>query len=527
MRLLRDLDRVPALCRSVPRRLLVAQALLLAAPMLAVALTALGVPHVLLLAAIPVLVLGLAGASLAVLRHFDEQQDLARASQDLARSMREQAQTDTVTGLANRVGLEAAMEPFATDLPLGEKVALLWLDLRRFKEVNDGLGHQIGDKVLQEVASRLREAAPEDAVLARFASDEFVLAARLPSLLAAQEMAGRIAERVSQPVRINGHRIGNGVSIGVAMMPDDAIAIPRLMQAADLALYHAKRGRANEVRFFHDSMTRALARRKEIEADLRTAIQRDELSIFFQPIIDLASGRIRGFEALVRWFHPDKGELLPAEFIPIAEESGLIITLGNWITGKAAQAAATWPDDITLAVNLSAAQIKAPGAALGILAALREARLNPARLELELTESLFIDDDENTAAFMTDLATEGVGFSLDDFGTGYSSLRYIHLHPFRTIKVDRSFVSGANTGRRSDAIIRAVAELGSTLDMHIVAEGLETIEQVQAVKAAGCTLGQGYYFSRAVPDYMAALLLTQEREEHAQTIVAHPRRKAG
>jgi len=303
----------------------------------------------------------------------------------------------------------------------------------------------------------------------------------------------------------------------VALLPDDGPDIEALMQGADLALYHAKVGGKNQVCFFDNSMTRELVRKKEIEAELRAAIQRDELSIFFQPIVDLETGKIRTFEALVRWFHPEKGELRPDEFIPVAEDTGVIITLGNWITAQAAKACAGWPEEVTIAVNLSPVQIRAPGAALGILSALKEANLDPRRLELEVTESLFLDDDANTARFMDDLAAEGVRFALDDFGTGYSSLGYINKFPFKKIKVDRSFVSGPNIGKKSDAIIRAVAEMGATLDMDIVAEGLETIEQVSAVRAAGCTLGQGYYFSRAVPDYLAAMLLSQERERPAET----------
>jgi EAL domain-containing protein (putative c-di-GMP-specific phosphodiesterase class I) len=267
-------------------------------------------------------------------------------------------------------------------------------------------------------------------------------------------------------------------------------------------------------------MSRDLLRRREIETELRAAIQRDELSIFFQPIVDLETGRIRTFEALVRWFHPEKGELKPDEFIPVAEETGVIVTLGNWITAQAARTAVHWPEDVTLAVNLSPLQIKAPGAALGILSALREAGLNPSRLELEVTEGLFLDDDQLTANFINELSAAGVNFALDDFGTGYSSLGSINKFPFRKIKVDRSFVSGPNVGRKSEAIIRAVAEMGARLDMEIVAEGIETVEQVQAVRATGCTLGQGYYFSRAVPDYLAAMLLAQEREADGARAVA-------
>jgi predicted signal transduction protein with EAL and GGDEF domain len=296
------------------------------------------------------------------------------------------------------------------------------------------------------------------------------------------------------------------------VLPDDGDDADKLMQAADLALYHAKVNGRGQTCFFDESMTRDLVRRREIEAELRAALQRDELSLFFQPIVDLETGRIRSFEALVRWFHPEKGELRPDEFIPVAEETGVILTLGNWITAQAARAAAQWPEDITIAVNLSPLQIRAPGAALGIRNALREAGLAPHRLELEVTESLFLDDNDSTAFFIEELSSLGVRFALDDFGTGYSSLGYINKFPFSKIKVDRSFVSGPDVGKRTEAIIRAVAEMGSQLDMEIVAEGLETIDQVRAVRDAGCTLGQGYYFSRAVPDYLAAMLLAQERD---------------
>ena len=288
------------------------------------------------------------------------------------------------------------------------------------------------------------------------------------------------------------------------------------MQSADLALYHAKVGGRSQTCFYDSAMSRDLVRRREIEDELRSALQRDELSIFFQPIVDLETGRIKTFEALVRWFHPEKGELRPDEFIPVAEETGVIVTLGNWITAQAARVAASWPEEVTVAVNLSPLQIRAPGAALGIKNALREAGLDPRRLELEVTESLFIEDNHATASFIEELSEIGVRFALDDFGTGYSSLGYINKFPFSKIKVDRSFVSGTQVGRKSDAIIRAVAEMGNTLGMDIVAEGLETIEQVQAVKDAGCNLGQGYYFSRAVPDYLAAMLLAQEREQEGR-----------
>ncbi len=436
----------------------------------------------------------------------------AETNAELADKMQALARTDVVTGLANRAGLDHAIAASVARVRDGTMLALFWLDLDRFKEVNDLLGHTVGDHVLAAVARRLEEVAPEGATVARFGGDEFIMVCPVASRRTCEQLAIRVLESVTRPLRIDAERLEVPSSMGVAILPEDAQDADGLMQRADLALYHAKVSGKNRTRFYAPAMSRSLIRRREIEQELRTALQRDELSIFFQPIVDLETGRIRTFEALVRWFHPEKGELRPDEFIPVAEETGVIVTLGNWITAQAARAAVHWPDDVTLAVNLSPLQIKAPGAALGILSALREAGLDPSRLELEVTESLFLDDNHATAGFIEELSAAGVHFALDDFGTGYSSLGYIDRFPFRKIKVDRSFVSGPNVGRKSEAIIRAVAELGAQLDMEIVAEGLETVEQVTAVRAAGCTLGQGYHFSRAVPDYLAAMLLARERE---------------
>ncbi len=439
----------------------------------------------------------------------------AQTNAQLAERMQILARTDVVTGLANRAGLNHELTEKYMALPADRKLMLLWIDLDRFKEVNDTLGHPVGDKVLAEVAQRLSVQAPENATLARFGGDEFIVACEVERRAEAEQVAGHVLDEINRPFRIDGERLTVGGSLGVALLPDDGHDIATLMQSADLALYHAKVGGGHQASFFDAAMTRELVHRREIEAELRAAIQRDELSIFFQPIVDLETGRIRTFEALVRWFHPEKGELRPDEFIPVAEETGVIITLGNWITAQAAKACAQWPEDITVAVNLSPVQIRAPGAALGIQNALREAGLNPARMELEVTESLFLEDDENTARFMEELSSLGVRFALDDFGTGFSSLGYINKFPFKKIKVDRSFVSGPNVGKKSEAIIRAVAKMGSTLEMDIVAEGLETVDQVSAVRDAGCNLGQGYYFSRAVPDYLAIMLLARERDTHS------------
>ena len=442
----------------------------------------------------------------------------AETSRRLADKMQRLAQTDVVTGLANRAGLNHAMVEIMMDVEEDMCLALFWLDLDRFKEVNDLFGHPVGDRVLKEVSNRLRALAPDKATIARFGGDEFIIFTPVDDVTEAERIASEIHCEIMRPFNIDSERLEIRASLGIAIMPDNGTDSDTLMQRADLALYDAKVNGRSQTCFFDASMTRSLVRRREIEDELRIAIQRDELSIFFQPIVDLETGKIRAFEALVRWFHPEKGELKPDEFIPVAEETGVILTLGNWITAQAARIAAGWPDDVSVAVNLSPLQIRAPGAALGIRNALREAGLDPRRLELEVTESLFIEDNYATAAFIEELSQIGVRFALDDFGTGYSSLGYINTFPLSKIKVDRSFVSGAHVGRKSDAIIRAVAEMGSTLGMDIVAEGLETIEQVQAVREAGCNMGQGYYFSRAVPDYLAAMLLAQEANEGVRQV---------
>jgi diguanylate cyclase (GGDEF)-like protein len=292
-----------------------------------------------------------------------------------------------VTGLSNRAGLNHELVEKTMAMEPGRSLALFWLDLDKFKEVNDMLGHPVGDRVLAEVADRLREDAPQDATVARFGGDEFIVATEINDRQHSERLARCFLESINRPYRMDGEILKLGTSMGIAVLPEDGADVDTLMKSADLALYHAKTNGKNQVSFFDQSMTRDLVRRKEIEAELRAAIERDELSIFFQPIVDLETGRIRSFEALVRWFHPEKGELRPDEFIPVAEETGVIITLGNWITSQAAKACAGWPEDVTIAVNLSPIQIRAPGAALGILNALKEANLAPSRLELEVSRA--------------------------------------------------------------------------------------------------------------------------------------------
>ena len=488
------------------------QLLLVTVPVMTAAVYAGTLPFLVLALNIVLLFPAMASITLTVFGVLRDSIAAAETSARLAEKMQRLARTDVVTGLKNRAGLEHEIAERLSRPREGGKLALVWIDLDRFKEVNDLLGHQAGDSVLAATADRLRHTAERGTAIARFGGDEFVMLADTASRADAEALVARFAASLSEPMQVENERLDVSVSIGVALLPDDGVEADELMKHADIALYEAKVNGRGQTRFYDPAMSRELVRKRQIEAELRLAIQRNELTLFYQPIIDLQTGRIRAFEALVRWFHPLKGELRPDEFIPVAEDTGVIVTLGNWITKEAALACSRWPDHVSVAVNLSPVQLRAPGAVLGIEDALRKAKLSPARLELEVTESVFLEDNEETAAFVRELSARGVRFALDDFGTGYSSLGYLHKFPFDKIKVDRSFVSGDNTGPKSDAIIRAVAEMGATLEMEIVAEGLETVEQVHAVRAAGCTLGQGFYFSRAVSDHAAAMLLASEND---------------
>ncbi|WP_379550949.1 putative bifunctional diguanylate cyclase/phosphodiesterase [Qipengyuania sp. DGS5-3] len=436
-------------------------------------------------------------------------------SRVLAHKMQKLARTDSVTGLSNRKGLDFHLDEALLAAKADRQYALLWAALDRFGTVNDRFGHQIGAKALVQMAKRLQEVLPDDAKIARLESAEFIVICPIDSHAQCSEIAAQMIVELAATIRVEGQQIEIGASIGGAVLPDDGVDAGSLMKSADLALYKAKTAGANQFCQFTSELSREQVRKQEIDDGLRTAIERDELAVFFQPIIDLETGRIRSFEALVRWFHPEHGELQPDEFIPIAETSGSIVTLGNWITAQAAKAATSWPEEISLAVNLSPAQIKAPGAALGILNALREAGLDPARLELELTEALILESSSQLRAFVDELSGAGVKFALDDFGTGHASLNQINEWPLSKVKVDRSVVSGPQEGKRSEAIIRAVSQMSQTLGLQVVAEGLETPEQVKAVREAGCTLGQGYHFSRAVPDYLASMLLAKEEEGYS------------
>lgn len=426
----------------------------------------------------------------------------------LAQEMRTFATTDPVTSLANRAGLDDWMAAnFKLDSP--PDFALFWFDLDRFKEVNDTLGHPVGDRVLVEVANRLRSVCDPEMLVSRFGGDEFVVVAPRMSRIAADSFGRLILTVIGQPFQVDGHNIAVSASLGIALYPEDGQNAAVIMQQADMALYASKVGGRAQQSFFDPAMDRELTRRRELEAELRGAIRGGQLQLHYQPIIDLKTGKIAAFEALVRWQHPERGMLSPDEFIAIAEATGLIITMGNWIVLEACRTATQWPDDIKVAVNVSPVQMQAPGAALGFLNALKVSGLPASRLDLEITENVFAGKTEHVVEFVRLIRNAGIGLTLDDFGTGYSSLSYIREFDFSKVKIDRSFVSGLHDGDRASAIVAAVAFLADRLDMPVVAEGIETESEAARVRNLGCTHGQGYLFSRGVPASELAALLNQ------------------
>lgn len=473
--------------------------------------------YIILACCIAMFVIALIGITINTFAIIRDSFDAAEQNAKLAEKMRSYARTDIVTGLLNRAGLNGHLIKMFAQKGQNQNIGVFWLDLDRFKEVNDTLGHPVGDRLLVETAKRLRALCKND-IVARFGGDEFVVVTQNKDRRELRQIAQNILNELNRPIRLDGHRLTVSASIGIAVMPDNGNDIDTIMQNADLALYHSKVNGRNQYSFFANAMNRDLMFRREIESELREAIRNDELEVHYQPIVDLSNNEIKAFEALVRWNHPTKGNLSPNDFIPIAEDTGLIITLGNLITAKACAAAAEWPENISVCVNVSPVQMRAPGASLGILRAVKEAGISPERLELEITETVFIYEDKAITQFIDALQIEGIKLALDDFGTGYSSLSYLQSYNFSKIKVDQSFVSGPSAGSKSDAIIRAVAELARTLNMEIVAEGIETPSHAATVIAAGCTQGQGYLYSKAMPADQAKRLVSSGTPLFAEPI---------
>ena len=422
------------------------------------------------------------------------------------------ARHDALTGLPNRVLFHEQLEQGLRRAGSGDQLAVLCLDLDHFKDINDSLGHPIGDALLKEVGRRLRATVGESDTVARLGGDEFaVVQIGRSEEAAARSLAGRLVEAISAPYEIDGHQIVIGVSIGISLSPQDGSDPDELLKNADLALYRAKADGRGTYRFFETGMDARAQARRLLEMDLRAALQRDEFQPYYQPIRDVASGRVVAFEALLRWNHPQRGLIAPINFIPLAEETGLIVQLGEFMLRSACADAATWPDDIDVAVNLSPVQFKNPNLIASVTEALTASGLAARRLELEITESVLLQNSEATLTTLHELRAMGVRISLDDFGTGYSSLSYLRSFPFDKIKIDRSFVSELATREDSMAIIRAVTGLGRSLGIVTTAEGVENDAQLELLRREGCTQAQGYLFSKPRPASDVALMLERPR----------------
>jgi diguanylate cyclase (GGDEF)-like protein len=408
------------------------------------------------------------------------------------------ARFDELTGLANRTQFRERINGMLAAVRHNDNhVAIHLIDLDRFKAINDTLGHPIGDKLLKDVACRLSTIIRPTDIITRFGGDEFVvLQAATEHRQDAKQLAQRLARALRDPFEIDGHRIDIGASIGIAMAPADGVDADELLKKADMALYAAKNGGGGDHCFFAAEMEEAVQVRRALELDLREAIGTEQFQLDFQPLVDLRTGCVTTCEALMRWKHPERGNVPPSVFIPVAEETGLIVALGEWVLHRACQETATWPPDVKVAVNLSPIQFRDRGLPLQVVSALAKSGLAARRLELEITERVLLEECDGTMAAMEQLKNLGVGISLDDFGTGYSSLNYLRKFPFHKIKIDQSFIRDLGQERDASAIIHAVASLGTGLDMTVVAEGIETEEQMKLVAAQGCHEGQGYFFGR-------------------------------
>ncbi|MFY9294324.1 MAG: EAL domain-containing protein [Methylorubrum rhodinum] len=424
--------------------------------------------------------------------------------------MRTLAFTDALTELPNRARLGDVLAHHTAVLrESGRGFAVLMLDLDRFKFVNDVLGHAMGDTLLRKVAERLRSAVSEDDVVGRLGGDEFaVLTLSVQEDGGPQRLAARIVEVMDRPFLLDGQLVNVGASVGVALAPQDGADPEQLLRNADLALYQAKAEGKAQFRVFEPALAERVEARRTLEADMRRALKAGEFELHYQPLVDAQSGQVTAAEALLRWRHPRRGLVSPADFIPLAEETGLIMPLGAWVLRTACTDARRWPNAIKVAVNLSPVQFRDDRLPEAVEDILRETGLAAHRLELEITEGVMFDDEERTLMMLSRLKAVGVGLAMDDFGTGYSSLSYLRRFPFDKIKVDRSFVCQLPADAESAAIVRAIITMGSCLGMITTVEGVETAEQYAFVASEHCGQVQGYHISRPLPstDFIAFLV---------------------
>jgi diguanylate cyclase (GGDEF)-like protein/PAS domain S-box-containing protein len=441
-------------------------------------------------------------------------------AQAMAQQMTHSAKHDFLTGLPNRMLLNDRIgQAIAAARRHVKQVAVLFLDLDGFKHINDSLGHPIGDKLLQSVAERLVGCVRGADTVSRQGGDEFVvLLSELAQADDAAIMAGRILRAVSECHSVDQHDLHVTTSIGVSVYPEDGTTSESLIRNADTAMYQAKENGRQSFQFFMPVMNAQAVERQSIEESLRRALERQEFALHYQPKINIATGQIIGGEALLRWTHPTRGAILPAQFIPIAEDSGLILPIGRWVLRQACEQAQAWVDaglrPTTMAVNVSAMEFRDDEFLKSLFVTLTETRLDPQALELELTESVLMKRVDFTATILQTLRKRGVQVAIDDFGTGYSSLSYLRRFPIDSLKIDQSFVRQIVGGADDAAIVSAVISMAKSLKLRVVAEGVETLQELEFLQAHRCDEAQGYYFSRPVPaEEFATLLRTGISEE--------------
>ncbi len=434
------------------------------------------------------------------------------------------AHYDSLTSLANRFQMSQTLEKILNAQSLDQRAcAVLLLDLDRFKQVNDTMGHPAGDALLTQVAQRLERTVDKAGRVGRLGGDEFKVI--LPGRFSREDlanMAKRIIENLSHAYSIDGQNVVIGVSIGIAVSPDDGVTSEALIRNADLALYAAKDGGRGRHHFYAPDLHIDAEERRELEQDLRDALANGGLELHYQPVIHTTTEKITGFEALLRWTHPRHGPLSPGKFIPIAEDTGLIAPIGEWALRTACRDLAKWPESVRVSVNVSPLQFNNPGLPAIVTNALAAAQVDPGRLELEITESVFLNDDAGTDAMFAALKRVGVRLSLDDFGTGYSSLGYLKKAPFDKIKIDQSFVRGATMkGSRNGAIIASIVSLAEALGMETTAEGVETLDELDLVRMLGCSHIQGFIYEKPLDCASATARL-----ESGMTLIAQGPRAA-
>jgi diguanylate cyclase (GGDEF)-like protein len=437
------------------------------------------------------------------------------------------AHYDLLTDLPNRARFHGELERALERVQRGERIAVLYIDIDEFKSVNDTLGHAVGDELLKVVANRLRGCIGATDVVARLGGDEFaIIKTAVAGRAEVIDLVTRIYEAIRLPHECAGHLLATDASVGVALAPDDGADLNELLKNADLAMYGAKADGRRTYRFFEPSMDARVKARRALEVDLRKAIVERDFEIHYQPLVSLRDNAVTGCEALLRWRHSEFGPIPPAQFIPVAEDTGLINELGEWVLNAACAEATKWPDHIKIAVNVSPVQFRSQTLALKVAAALAASGLSANRLELEITEAVLIRDDEAALAMLHELRRLGVRIALDDFGTGYSSLSYLQRFPFDKIKIDRSFIKDIADSKGSSAIVRAVVDIAAARNMTTTAEGVETEEQREILRELGCTEMQGNLFSSAAPA-AEILRLFLSRREHLAAAPAARRRARG